>query len=190
MCSETKDKIVAAMRELMGQRPIRKITVQDLMARANMKRQSFYYHFQDIYDVLNFAVERQFFTLLAYNPRQSSEEWFSVCLRLLDADRAFYRKVINAIGRSKTIQRCTSVFQPQMLRLMYGDGKAYEQLGEDEKFAVDFLTYALISYLIDNVLGHEPLDTELGLRRIMVSCSAAARFSLPNRTAMPAQRLA
>ena len=48
MCCNTKLKIARALRELMCQRPLSKITVQDLMESAQMKRQSFYYHFQDI----------------------------------------------------------------------------------------------------------------------------------------------
>lgn len=192
MCSETKNKIVAAMRELMQERSIRKITVQDLMTRTNMKRQSFYYHFQDIYDVLSFAVDRQFFAPLAFDPSQSSEEWSNLCLRLLDSDRSFYRKVINAIGRSRTIEKCTPIFRPQMLRLMFPDSRTYEQLCDDERFAVDFLTYALISYLIDDVLGHEPLDTEYGRRRMMASCRAATRLSQQDilNASVPAQKLA
>lgn len=59
MCNNTKLKIARALRELMSQRPLAKITVQDLMEGAQMKRQSFYYHFQDIYDVLFWICDRQ-----------------------------------------------------------------------------------------------------------------------------------
>ena len=52
MCCDTKQKIAQALRQLMLERPLKKITVQDLMERTQMKRQTFYYHFQDIYDVL------------------------------------------------------------------------------------------------------------------------------------------
>ena len=48
----------------MQERPFHKITVQDLMNQANMKRQSFYYHFQDIYEVLEWEVDRCLFDCL------------------------------------------------------------------------------------------------------------------------------
>ena len=48
MCCDTKQKIAQALRQLMLERPLKKITVQDLMDRTQMKRQTFYYHFQDI----------------------------------------------------------------------------------------------------------------------------------------------
>ena len=49
MCCNTKEKIALAVKELMRQKSIRKITVQDIMEETGMKRQSFYYHFQDLY---------------------------------------------------------------------------------------------------------------------------------------------
>lgn len=54
---DTKQRIALALHQLMKERPVRKITVQDLMERTQMTRQSFYYHFQDIQDVLAWSCE-------------------------------------------------------------------------------------------------------------------------------------
>lgn len=59
MCRSTKQRIAQPLRELMQQRPLRKMTVQDLMEKTQMKRQSFYDHFQDIPDVLCWICEQQ-----------------------------------------------------------------------------------------------------------------------------------
>lgn len=80
MCCNTKQKIARALRQLMNERPLGKITVQDLMERAQMKRQSFYYHFQDIYDVLSWICEQQLGQPLRDDPDLDLEEW---CLRLI-----------------------------------------------------------------------------------------------------------
>ena len=56
MCSNTKQKIARALKQLMNERPLSKITVQDLMESAQMKRQSFYYHFQDIYALMEWCI--------------------------------------------------------------------------------------------------------------------------------------
>ena len=52
MCNNTKQKIAQVLRRLMTQTPFQKITVGNLMDATGMKRQSFYYHFQDTRDVL------------------------------------------------------------------------------------------------------------------------------------------
>ena len=57
MCYATKRKIADCVKQLMRKKEIRKITIQDIMDTTNMSRQSLYYHFKDIYDVLEW-IER------------------------------------------------------------------------------------------------------------------------------------
>ena len=52
MCYSTKKKIADCVRQLMKRKEISKITIGDIMEATGMSRQSFYYHFKDIYDVL------------------------------------------------------------------------------------------------------------------------------------------
>ena len=96
MCCNTKQKIARALRQLMSERPLSKITVQDLMEGAQMKRQSFYYHFQDIYDVLGWICEKQLGQPLREEPELDFEEWCMRLVALMEEDRAFYRRVFLA----------------------------------------------------------------------------------------------
>ena len=41
-----------ALVRLLQQRPLSKITVNDIVEECGVARQTFYYHFQDIYDLL------------------------------------------------------------------------------------------------------------------------------------------
>lgn len=177
MCCDTKEKIVSALRELMQERPLQKITVQDIMNCAGMKRQSFYYHFQDIYEVVGWEVDRKLLAPMCADTNESGEKWFCRFLALLDEDRAFYRKAIKAVGRSRAVARCSPYIRPQAACLLFPGRQSHAaHLSDEETFAVDFVTYALVNYLIDNVLSREPLDTELSRKRITVSCRAAACF--------------
>ena len=58
MCTDTKGRIAEAVEQMLQTRPVCKITVQSVMEQTQMKRQSFYYHYQDIYSVLEWIVER------------------------------------------------------------------------------------------------------------------------------------
>ena len=49
---QTKRTLAAALKELMAQKPIDKVTIHDLTERCGIRRQNFYYHFQDVYDLL------------------------------------------------------------------------------------------------------------------------------------------
>ena len=102
MCCDTKQKIAQALRQLMLERPLKKITVQDLMERTQMKRQTFYYHFQDIYDVLVWICRRQLVEPLERPDYASFEEWLTTALELLDRDRQFYRRAMAAADPSQS----------------------------------------------------------------------------------------
>ena len=49
---KTERRIVLALRNMMGKTPLEEITVTKITNKCHINRQSFYYHFHDIYDVL------------------------------------------------------------------------------------------------------------------------------------------
>ena len=56
MCYSTKKKIADCVRQLMKRKEISKITIGDIMEATGMSRQSFYYHFKDIYAVMTLRI--------------------------------------------------------------------------------------------------------------------------------------
>ena len=48
----TKKAIAYAFKELLLEKPISKITINDISERCEINRQTFYYHFQDIIDLV------------------------------------------------------------------------------------------------------------------------------------------
>ena len=57
MASSTKHSLADALKQMMEVKPIAKITVKDLVEICNVNRQTFYYHFDDVYDLLEWVFE-------------------------------------------------------------------------------------------------------------------------------------
>ena len=57
----TKRALAQAMKEAMSELPLEKIRIKDIVKRCNMNRQSFYYHFKDKYDLVNWIFYTEFF---------------------------------------------------------------------------------------------------------------------------------
>ena len=55
--SSTKESLAAALKQMMSVKPIGKITVKDLVEICGVNRQTFYYHFDDVYDLLEWVFE-------------------------------------------------------------------------------------------------------------------------------------
>ena len=173
MCCNTKQKIAQALRQLMSQRPLSKITVQDVMERAQMKRQSFYYHFQDIYDVLGWICERQLGEPLREDPELDFEAWCLRLIRLMEEDRAFYRRVFVAGNPELVRGFCEGLVRPRMARLLF-QADDLRRLSRDEAFVNDFCTRALTDYFLELCASRKELNG-VEVRRCLHSLLAVLR---------------
>ena len=59
-----KREICAALKTLMAQKPLNKITIAEIMQSCGMARQHFYYHFEDIYDAVRWMFDQEVVALL------------------------------------------------------------------------------------------------------------------------------
>lgn len=50
--SKTKWKLAEALKKLMKEKSLHKITIQDIVEESGLTRQSFYYHFHDICEII------------------------------------------------------------------------------------------------------------------------------------------
>ena len=57
MATSTKKALADALKKMMVIKPIDKITVNDLVETCGVSRQTFYYHFDDVYDLLEWVFE-------------------------------------------------------------------------------------------------------------------------------------
>lgn len=59
MSSSTKQNLAISLKKLMTKASLDQITVKDLVAECGVNRQTFYYHFQDIYDLLGWIFKSE-----------------------------------------------------------------------------------------------------------------------------------
>ena len=154
VCNTTKQKIATTLRQMMACRPFDKIAVKNLMDATNMKRQSFYYHFQDTRDVLLWICREELFTPMKED-RRDFPEWMLLSMSLLDRDRQFYRRVLTAAQMEFVRELGEQVLQPRVQVLLYGQDANPD---ENQTFAVEFMTNAMVDYYLRFVSSHKPLD--------------------------------
>ena len=52
MSQITKRALAASLKRLLAEKPLSKITISDITDDCGINRMTFYYHFQDIYDLI------------------------------------------------------------------------------------------------------------------------------------------
>ncbi len=69
----TKIALGASLRKLMAEKPLNKITISDITNECGCNRMTFYYHFHDIYELLEWALEQE--TEEALDGKLTLESW-------------------------------------------------------------------------------------------------------------------
>ncbi|MBD8027356.1 TetR/AcrR family transcriptional regulator C-terminal domain-containing protein [Ureibacillus sp. Re31] len=97
---ETKRILANSLKEMMKSKAIEKISIREITDNANVNRQTFYYHFEDIYDLLKWTFQQEAVQLLAVH--NSAKIWQEGLLQLfhyLDDNRTICLNALQSLGR-------------------------------------------------------------------------------------------
>ena len=101
----TCQAISGALKQLMIQKPLERITVAEIMDTCGMRRQHFYYYFTDIYDLLRWTFEKEALELL--QQQQGVSPWQDGFLRLfqyINQNRAVCLCALDSLGKESLKQ--------------------------------------------------------------------------------------
>ena len=73
MAQTTQRALAASLKKLLMTKTLDKITVKDLVQDCQVNRQTFYYHFQDIYALLDWIFTTESAEIIAENKTKSTD---------------------------------------------------------------------------------------------------------------------
>ena len=94
--SVTKKVISEGFKKTMSKKPFEKITISDITSECGLNRQTFYYHFQDKYELLNWIFYND--VVSPFKDDFTIENWSEQLLhilRILKENSKFYANAIN-----------------------------------------------------------------------------------------------
>ena len=74
MAEDMRETIANAAKTLLFDKKVRKLTVKDIVEECHITRQTFYYHFEDIPDLLAWTLRRNFDRVIAQCQAQKNGE--------------------------------------------------------------------------------------------------------------------
>ena len=129
---QTKQELANALKKAMAQKPLEKITIAELAAACNIRRQSFYYHFEDIYDLLRWMFEKEAISLL--RQQEGALLWKEGLLqmfRYLEENRAVCLCALRSMGRNHNTSffeaDIYAIIQPTVEQLPHDIGLGHSQ---------------------------------------------------------------
>ena len=100
MSGFTKDVIARTLIELLDEKPMSKVTVKDIVERCGVNRNTFYYHFHDIPEVVDYVLKRTWDEILN-SPRESNSilECMEEMADIVKANRRMMLNVYRSVKR-------------------------------------------------------------------------------------------
>ena len=83
MSNTTKYALEASLKNLLAKKPFDKITIADLTEDCGISRMAFYYHFKDIYDLVEWACIED--GKRALNDKKNHDNWQEGMLQVFEA---------------------------------------------------------------------------------------------------------
>lgn len=107
----TKRVLAQALKELMQTQSLHKISVGDICEQCSMNRKSFYYHFKDKYDLVNWIYYTEFFDSFLQDNPTGGEAIERICKFFAD-NRQFYKNALQLRGQNSFYEYFGEVLTP------------------------------------------------------------------------------
>ena len=110
MPNTTRQVIARTLIELLDEKPVAKITVKDIVEHCGVNRNTFYYHFRDIPDVVDYTMRQEMDRLLAgeVKARTFPALFFNVISYLTQRRRAILH-IYNSLARESFLHYLHSI---------------------------------------------------------------------------------
>ena len=100
MTKTTKRVLADNLKIMMTQQPLAHITIDALTKRAHVNRNTFYYHFEDIYQLLEWTFDQEIVTQIQTNLSAANwQEKYQQMLTYVQDNRDFCLAAANSVGR-------------------------------------------------------------------------------------------
>ena len=140
----TKRALASALRELMEEVPFDKIQVTHICERCGMNRKSFYYHFRDKYDLVNWIFDTDIIPLFkASDSALPADNRWDLIERVCEyfyENRSFYRKALKIKGQNSFADHLREFCRP-LVRVRISHLLSAADVDE---FVLDFFSDALL----------------------------------------------
>ncbi len=145
----TKKALAAGFKELLKVNSFDTISVQDIAQRCGLNRQTFYYHFHDKYELVNWIYYHEALQVVATN--LDFDTWSSKALELLKImkqDDYFYQRTLRNTRSNEFQDYLFDFFRDVFTRIIARIAIKDEQLGGEKSYVAEFLAYGVVGMIV------------------------------------------
>ena len=167
MSQLTEKAIEKSFVKLLKEVPFDKITVKDIVEDCGINRNTFYYHYEDIFDLLHRVFEKRVAEVLAEGVAQNDwQESFLRCTLYALENRKEIYHIYNSIDRRQLEHFLYQVAGDIMLSYVRAQAERIKAPADDIVMIADFYKCALVGIVLEWLDDGMKLEPEEFIRRI------------------------
>ena len=184
MAEFTKRALEESLKRMLMKKPVNKITINDITEDCGVNRATFYYHFKDIYDLVEWSCLED--AKHALDEKKTYDTWQQGLLQIFEAvqkNKPFIMNVYRCVQRGQVEKYLTPPVDDLLLGVIDEESSGMTVRDEDKRFIAQVYSYIFIGLMLDWIRDDMREDPHLIAERlaklIKGSMSAAlSRFAL------------
>ncbi|SIN92233.1 transcriptional regulator, TetR family [Carnobacterium alterfunditum] len=157
----TKNALAESLKKQMQTIPLAKITVNDIVNECGLNRRTLYYHFNDIYDLLEWIFKTELTEMLGENKTCSSwQKGFLEIFNYLYENKKVVLNTYNSIDRDILENHLYNESFTIILEVVNELAKDLNVSDKDKRYVANFYKIALVGVIIDWIKNNMVEDIE------------------------------
>lgn len=175
----TKRALEESLKSLLLEKPLGKITIADITDDCGISRMTFYYHFQDIYDLVEWSCEEDAARAIAGN--KTADTWQTGLLDTflsLRENKPFITSIYHDMSREQ-VERFLVPVVSDLVKDVVDEHAARRCVREqDRDFIARFFAHALIGTVLDWIARDMRDDPQQLVQRVATIADGAIETAL------------
>ena len=150
MSQVTKRALEQSLKNLLLKKPLTKITISDITEDCGINRMTFYYHFKDIYDLVEWACLED--AKRALDEKKTYDTWQQGLLQIFEAvqeNKPFILNVYRCVHREQVEKYLQPLVDQLMLDVIQEESASMVIREEDKQFIAKIYAYIFIGVMLD-----------------------------------------
>ena len=179
----TEAVLIGTFKALMLKKPMNKITVSELVEECGINRKTFYYHFEDIRDMLRKMLRQDIEAIFSRGDLITDHDLIiNSVLDYIEQNKVILKNMLSCIGRAELdLFLNSNVNKPIYSLVCETEQKQNLSVGDEYKrFLADFFTRAVSGVLIDWIENRANRNKEQIKQYLFTTLSTAIPAALNN----------
>lgn len=150
MSQVTKRALEQSLKNLLLKKPLTKITVGDITEDCGINRMTFYYHFKDIYDLVEWSCLED--AKRALEEKKTYDTWQQGFLQIFKAvqeNKPFILNVYRCVHREQVEKYLQPLVEQLLLNVINEEAAGITVRDEDKQFIAQVYSYMFIGLMLD-----------------------------------------